>query len=107
TISTFIGQEVLIELLIMQYVGVLTDNFQHLGSTLAEKGDKHPYYTVYPVESILNWYPKVPVRGYEALLLEEQTMEINEEWGLPTTCVTKYRYMRKVPEGVLVRILNG
>lgn len=105
SMNTFMGLMVLPELLVQAKVGILVDNHADLGTTLADKGDKHPFLTVYQTENILSWAPNNPIEGYTALLLREvvQTTTID---GLPDGEVTRYRYMKKVQGGVLVEFYD-
>lgn len=53
--NTFFGNVIATELLVTARVGVLVDNYADLGSTAAEKGDKHPFFVVYKREDIIKW----------------------------------------------------
>ncbi len=53
SMNYYLGTETLTELLIMSKVGILIDNASDLGLTLQDKGNKHPYLGMYPIESIL------------------------------------------------------
>lgn len=101
TMSTFMGTEVLPELLALGKVGVLVDNERDLGSTLADKGTKHPFVTVYTAENILNWAPRVPTNGFTSILLREY-YDKTDDAGLAIAVGVRYRLMQKVSGGVRV-----
>lgn len=109
TMNTFIGTEVLKELLPMKRVGVLVDNPANLGRTIRDKGDKHPYLSLFNTESILSWNDHVVdgQRELTSILLREEIEEENMEYGLLCGTVVRYRHMRKVPQGVTVTFYNG
>lgn len=94
TMNTFMGTSVLLELLIMRKVGVLTDAPDDLGVTLQDKGDKHPFFTMYPRESILNWRYKMVggVRRLISVLLAED-YETESGAMLTGSITTRYRLM--------------
>lgn len=101
SMGTFIGTNIIDELLVMAKVGVLVDNFDDLGITQADKRGKQPYLTAYSAENILSWAPNNPTEGFEAVLLREIVDDLNE-FGLPQGKTVQYRLMRKTPEGILV-----
>jgi|2_EtaG_2_1085320.scaffolds.fasta_scaffold00029_11 hypothetical protein len=102
SMGEFVGTQLLAEMLIMQRVGVLVDNFTDLGSTLRDKSTKRPYLVRFVAEDILNWAPVRPINGFTALLLKE-TVTVDDEWGLPSTPITNYRLYNKVADGVRFR----
>jgi hypothetical protein len=55
SMNTFIGQQVLPELLTMARVGVFIDKGQLLGETIADNRDNRPYLYYYKVEDIRSW----------------------------------------------------
>jgi len=106
SLNSYIGTEIINELLIMSKVGILVDNFADLGMTLADKGDKRPYLDVFYVEDILNWYPRNPINGFQKLLLRELVDTYNS-FGLPEGTEYRYRYYHKTDDGVVVLIYNA
>ena len=95
SMGTYIGQQIIEELLVTTKVGVLVDNFREL-----DADDKRPYVSTYDACSILNWYPNVPLRGFDRLLLGEYeyTPEFNYKYV--------YRHYEKRSDGVLVTIFD-
>ena len=103
--GTFIGTEILPELLVMKRVGVVIDNFDDLGETLADKQGKRPYLGVYTTEDILSWSPRRPKNGYDAVLLREIEYT-KDDFGLPNGYVQKFRLYKKTNQGVLVTFFD-
>lgn len=101
TMNSFIGTDVILELLLQAKVGVLVDNFtlDQLGQTEADKGEKHPFVRLYKAENILHWAPTHPVDGFDVVLLQECVDVMDDEYGLPTKTGMQYRYMRRLPGG--------
>jgi hypothetical protein len=105
TMGSFVGTEIIAELLTMTKVGVLVDMPQQdeLGVTQADKENKHPFLSAYPIEDIINW--SMDPDGFNVLLLKE-TEEVTDDLGLPESLVVRYRYMKRIPEGVFVRFYD-
>jgi hypothetical protein len=104
TMNSFIGIEVLPELLTMRKVGIYVDMpALDPGISIAEKGDKRPYVYIYKAEDIKSWVPDDDYNknGYKALLLKENNWGHDEETGLPTDLVERYRYLvvKETPVG--------
>lgn len=104
TMNTFTGTQVLPELLSMKRVGVLIDNAASLGSTIADKEDKHPYLGLYKTEAILSWSYMLDnnIKRLSSLLLQENVESIDPESGLPFGTETRYRLMKRDAGGVSV-----
>jgi hypothetical protein len=103
--GTFIGTEIIHELLVMSKVGILVDNFtdEDLGDTLRDKDTLHPYVTRYKCEDILSWHKNE--KGFSAVLLRE-AVEIVNAFGLPEGVKTEYRLLQQVQDGVQVTFFN-
>lgn len=103
SMNTFMGTEVLREMLVMKRVGVLVDAPTYEGRTLLDKGNKHPYLSLYHTECIQSWCWEYEgnVRYLSSLLLNEQYSDINS-YGLPSGRKMRYRLMQRIPEGVKV-----
>lgn len=86
--NSFIGTKIITELLIMSRVGVLTDNFDDLGSTQLDKGSKRPFLKTYVSENIINW--RKHNGQFIKLLLRESIEEFNNH-GLPSDFTTRFR----------------
>lgn len=94
SMDTFIGRDILKELLVMRRVGILMDAPKINGTTLKDKGDKHPFLTYYESECILSWKWEYVenVRRYTNLLLKE-SIEVDSEYGLPSSRKERYRHL--------------
>lgn len=103
TMNYFIGIKVLHELLFMGKVGVYIDAPATRFDNLLD--NTSPYMYIYGVEQILSWnYDKDNVLN--ALLLVEHIDSYDYDTGLITGCTKQFRYLRKTPDGILLRILN-
>lgn len=99
TMQSFIGIEVLTELLIMGRVGIYVDMPRLYGESMADVGDVRPYMYKYDVEDILSWAPRKPEEpgDFSAVLLRDRGVAYNQAfpWGghLPSGDFTRFRYM--------------
>lgn len=93
TMSRFMGQFVIPELLQMKRVGVFVDNFEVVGQTLAENKDKHPYLYVYRAEEILAW--NYNGADLESLMVEAKVPVYNQ--GFIESYISEYRVFSLVP----------
>lgn len=96
TMNSFIGSEVLPELLVMGKVGIYVDR----GITFRNP----PYLCVYQAEDILNWHYDED-NNLDALYLRSSVDTISEDM-LVTETYTEYRYFRRTETGVQVKIIN-
>ncbi len=103
SINSFIGQEVLPELLTMSRVGVYVD-FPRIqpGSTVLEKGTSRPYLCLFSIENICSWACENPEdpNEFTRLLLRETVETYDPEYGMPDGAADRYRYMWKDFDGV-------
>jgi hypothetical protein len=105
TMNWFIGHKVLPELLPMKRVGIYIDQ-PKIGSTLAAKGDQHPYLYTYTSENIRSW----AFDDYGTmtnLLLRDWIYVYHEVSGLPRGLQARYRHYRLVKEGVSLTVYNS
>lgn len=96
SMTTYIGREILPELLSMARVGVYVDMPVLDGPTMADKGNKRPYLYTYRAETIRSWSTNRngDPAEFTALLLQDTEYECDERWELlPFELVTKYRYI--------------
>lgn len=99
SMQSFIGIDVLTELLIMGRVGIYVDMPRLYGETMADVGGARPYMYKYDVEDILSWAPRKPEEpgDFSAVLLRDRGVAYNQSfpWGgsLPSGDFTRYRYM--------------
>ena len=76
TMTSFLGTQVLEELLVMGRVGIYVDNDNVTGGTLASTENNSPYVYRYQLEDILNWRqsdPRKPSEFQSVLLRDTQT----------------------------------
>jgi len=93
SMQSFIGKEVLPDLLGMGRVGVYVDYPQFYGVTLADVRDLRPYIYLYRVEDIRSWtYDDSSNRAeFANVLLTDYVLEYDKDTGLPKGRVTRYR----------------
>lgn len=96
SMSTFIGTEVLTELLLMGRCGVFVDAPSIIPSTLAQDSQS-PYLYVYRVEDIISWTLESPENPgqFKAVLLRDYAIDYNTEMGvsLPQGHETRFRLL--------------
>lgn len=99
SMQSFIGIEVLTELLTMGRTGIYIDSPVLEGATLADVGNSRPYMYNYPVEDILAWSvrkPELPGE-FSAVLLRDVGVDLQTNFGngiiLPTGTYTRYRLL--------------
>lgn len=102
SMNSFIGIDVLTELLLMGRVGLFVDAPSVVPTTLATEAQM-PYLYTYPVEDILSWTfesPEQPGR-FKAVLLRDHVLEFESEFGgvdLPMGHKTRFRLIWKSEE---------
>lgn len=106
SMGSFVGTELLPELLVLAKVGILIDAPSDIGTTMRDKKGKRPYLSVYTRENIVNWAPNKPTNGFTSLLLREIEDEV-DDFGLPTGQKTVWRLYRKIQSGVLVTFFDS
>lgn len=109
SMNTFVGLEVLPELLFMSRVGIYVDMPPKLGPTMADNVGIRPYLYIYGVEDIISWaYDKDPNSNtFSALLLRDHDYDYESETGLPKGEVDRYRFYRRTLDGVVVRFFDA
>lgn len=102
TMDSYLGSEVLPELLSMGKVGVYVDAPQDRGITLAE-ATGHPYLYMYRAEDILNWVWKSTgdLQQFKSLLLRDTINDIDVTTGLPKAATERFRYYWIDSEGIV------
>jgi len=95
TMNSFVGRNILPELLALGRVGVFVDMPQLRRPTLGQKGDIHPYIYHYKTEDILNWVVtnESDSAEFQTLLLRDYAMGRDESTGLPSETEERYRYL--------------
>jgi hypothetical protein len=92
SMSYFICNDIIKELLVMRRVGIYVDMPPLDGPTLRDKQNKHPYCYFYPIEDILSWsYDEN--RSLSSLLLRDYVTEVDPLTRLPKGSTTQYRHL--------------
>lgn len=96
TMNSFLGQEVLPELMAMGVVGIYVDMPRfNSRSTLADlTSNTHPYLYYYKRENIQNWrFEKINNEHIFTNLLLRESREVYGEFGLPIDCRDVWRHL--------------
>lgn len=100
SMQSFLGIDVLTELLVMGRVGVYVDMPRLNGmQTIADEGNARPYCYMYRVEDILSWSVAKPEEpgDYTAILVRDVGVDYNQGFArgifLPSGGYTRYRFM--------------
>jgi hypothetical protein len=100
SMQSFLGIDVLTELLVMGRVGVYVDMPELAGfRTMADEGNARPYTYMYRVEDILSWAVAKPEEpgDFTAVLLRDRAIDYNQGFAhgayLPSGGYTRYRFM--------------
>jgi hypothetical protein len=99
--QTFIGSQVLPELMTMKTVGVYVDMPQISDKLLANNVNKRPYLYIYKAEDILTWdfqYCDGEYR-YRNILLRDTYLAYDDKTGMVTGTAERYRQMFIGPDG--------
>src|SRR5436190_1414850 len=108
--NTFMGTEVLPELLVMDRVGIYIDMPPKQGPTIAHNKDIRPYLYAYRAEDIRSWVEdESPTKNqFRAVLLRDYIFDYDKETGLPVGEIERYRYYWKDESGrVWVKFYNN
>jgi hypothetical protein len=107
TMSSFMGYDVLTELLVMGRVGVYVDMPMIQAYTLADVGNIRPYVYLYSVEDILSWTYSRPdqTSEFQAILLRDHCVDYGDlsEFSdqlpvdLPQGSYDRYRFVFMCP----------
>ena len=96
TMSSFMGVNVLTELLVVGRTGIYVDNPQvPQGTTLNQVGGVRPYVYNYQVEDILSWTNNRPEdpSEFQAILLRDTALDFDTTTLLPTLTTKRFRRM--------------
>jgi len=100
SMQSFLGIDVLTELLVMGRTGVYVDMPKLSGMrTMADEGNARPYCYMYRVEDILSWAVAKPEEpgNFTALLLRDRGINYNQGFArgacLPSGGYTRYRFV--------------
>jgi len=111
SMNSFIGLQVLTELLLMGRVGIYVDAPSVVPTSLAETA-RAPYLYVYQIEDILSWTLESEENPgqFKAVLLRDHSLEFDVSLGveLPSARATRYRLVWKddTTGKVHVRMMN-
>ena len=108
TMTGFVGRLVLPELLSMSKVGVYVDRSQLSDApTKHETANKSPYLYVYKTEDIRSWsYNRN--NELKSVLLKDHDFAYDDDTGLPTETVVRYRLLQLTDEGkVSIQFYNS
>lgn len=94
SMNSFIGKDILAELLVMRKVGVYVDREAVPPDSSLADPVNHPYLYVYKAEDILNWdYVLHDQTKLRAVLLRDNYSELDVTTNLPNGCAQRYRYV--------------
>ena len=108
SMNKFIGDTVLKELIMMGAVGVYVDAPDtEQNETLLDDQDNVPFLYIFPVEAIKSWTtdPTNPTK-FTRLLLSEMVQVKDEEFGLTTELVERFRFYQLEEEEVTVQFFD-
>lgn len=111
SMQSFLGVDVLTELLMMGRVGVYVDMPQLSGlRTMADEGNARPYCYMYRVEDILSWTVSKPEEpgDFTSILLRDRGIHYNQGFSggayLPDGSYTRYRFIWVDPDDRRVKM---
>ncbi len=93
--TSFLGEQVIVELLLMGQVGVYVDMPRDVGPTVATSSSVKPYVYRYKRENIVNWVPGEADSNeqFSRVLLRDCSICTHEQLALPTGYTHQYRYI--------------
>lgn len=106
SLNTFIGQNIIAELMVMKRVGVFVDRPEFSGNLLSLNRNNKPYLYYYCAEDILSW-DFTNIEGeyiYTNVLLRDWDYEYDEEYGLAKGIYERYRHLWLAEDGVHMQI---
>jgi len=105
TMTTFIGTEVLPELIALSKVGIFIDKGLYSGPTKLDSQDISPYLYCYPTEDIHSWTYEDNI--LTAILLKDYVEVADPATNLIIGKQEKYRYLRLLENGVSMTLYNA
>lgn len=104
--NSFIGQQILPEMMVMGKVGVWVDmpNFDSQSTLAAYQKKPRPYFYRYIAEDIVNWafVTRQNELFFTHLLLRERRFEFDENSGLPTGETEVFRFCKLQTDGTVL-----
>lgn len=109
SMSSFIGRKILPELLVMSRVGVYVDMPQVSGLSIVDSLGKQPYVYIYRAEDIRSWTLDSTNNENEFtnILLRDYVYTYDNETGLPTGLISRFRRMWLEDGVVQVKFFNA
>lgn len=106
SMTSFIGQCILEDLLVVGKVGVYIDAPAISTPTLVTQGKFKPYLYAFAPENILSWKRSNPedASAFDSVLLRETCIDYDEVFGLPCGTAERYRYVWIHPETGFVNV---
>lgn len=106
SMNSFIGLNVIPELLPMSRVGVFVDMPELTGPTKADKKGKRPYIYLYRTESIRSWLydDSSDDNEFLSVVLQDENYELDLETGLPIGSCLRFRHIFIDPEDGFVHV---
>ncbi len=99
TFNSFIGREILPELLFMGKVGVFVDSPREI---LTQNNHQHPYLYTYKAEKIIAWN-----ESHTSVLLKDSIPKNHDDFNLMVSYETQYRHLKLTNDGVNVTIYDS
>jgi hypothetical protein len=108
SMNSYLGSEILLELLIMAKVGIYVDMPILDGKTVADARKARPYLYAYKAEDIRSWSCDVPGQPNEFshLLLCDHLYERDSLTNLPTDKIERFRYVKKVGNVITLKFFD-
>jgi hypothetical protein len=108
SMNTFIGRDIIGELLTMSKVGVFVDMPEFSGESLADSAGVIPYLYVYKAEDILSWAHQRSEEGFyfSQVLLRDYINEYDPDTNLVTDTIERYRFLYLDGTGVTCEFYN-
>lgn len=104
TMNSFMGCEVLPELMVLGRVGIYVDMPPLKGPTKADNVGIRPYVYFYRAEDIYNW-TEDEQQNITSVILKERVFDFNEE-GMPTGIRERCRHLCQKLDGVYVTVYD-
>ena len=95
SMNSYLGQEVLTEMMVMGQYGVYVDMPEEVGTTRAITSTNRPYLYGYRREDIKSWRlaDASDASEFKAILLRDTDLQYNDRFNLPEKELDRYRYV--------------
>lgn len=104
TLTSFIGNSVLLDLLAIGKVGVFVDKFPNKGDLKADNIGNRPYLYTYPAEDICSWTTDL-IGNFTSILLRSHEYTY-DDFTLPVETVDTYKLFKLTSDGVACTVYN-